>query len=257
MAAETAVITGASSGIGCELAKVFAQHGHPVVLVARSTDKLEQLAQELRSTFRVQALVLAADLTQSTAPERIAEDLRARKVNVDILVNNAGFAARGRFSDLDMQRQLDMIQVNVAAVAHLTRLFLPAMIERNLGGVLNVASIAAFLPGPLMAMYYASKAFVLSFTEALHEEVAGTNVHVCCLCPGPTSTGFAETAGAQDTVLFKFGADRADAVARFGYNALQKNEAVAIPGAKNKAGVIAGRFASRGMQRKIAMTFNR
>jgi short-subunit dehydrogenase len=250
------LIIGASSGIGWQLARIFAQHGHPVALVARSSDKLEKLAQELQSAFQVRALTIAADLTQSDAPVQIAESLRARDVNVDMLVNNAGFGLRGRFAELDTRRQLDMIQLNVTAVTHLTRLFLPGMIQRNLGGVLNVASTAAFQSGPLMAVYYATKGFVLSFTEALHDEVAGTGLHVTCLCPGPTSTGFAATAGAENANLFKYGVDRADAVARRGYDAFQKNEVLAIPGIRNQMGVLAGKLAPRGVVRRIAMTLN-
>lgn len=256
MAEQTALITGASSGIGCELAKVFAQHGHPVVLVARGKDKLEALAQELHSSYRVSALAITADLTQFDAPQKIAEQLRRRDLNVDILVNNAGFALRGRFAQLDLQRQLDMIQVNVAAVTHLTRIFLPAMLERNRGGIMNIASTAAFQAGPLMAIYYATKAFVLSFTEALHEEVAGTALRVTCLCPGPTETGFAAVAGAENSNLFNRGAGRPDLVAKTGYEALQKNQVVVIPGLMNNMGVLAGKLAPRSMTRRIAMTLN-
>ena len=256
MTEQTALITGASSGIGRELAKVFARHRHPVVLVARSTEKLEELARELHSNFRVPALTITADLAQSDAPAKIAEQIRQREVNVDILVNNAGFALRGRFAQLDLQRQLDMIQVNVAAVANLTRIFLPAMIQRDRGGVLNIASTAAFQSGPLMAIYYATKAFVLSLTEALHEEVAGTALRVTCLCPGPTETGFAAVAGAQNSNLFKRGADRPDLVARLGYEALQKNQVIAIPGLMNNLMVLSGHLTPRSMTRKVAMTLN-
>lgn len=254
MAEQIALITGASSGIGWELAKVFAQHGHPVVLVARSTEKLEQLAQELHSSFRVHAFAITADLAESDAPEKIAEELRRRDMRVDILVNNAGFALEGRFAQLDLRRQLDMIQVNVAAIAHLTRIFLPEMIRRNRGGVLNVASTAAFQAGPLWAIYCATKAFVLSFTEALHEEVAGTSLRVTCLCPGPTETGFAAVAGVENSTLYTWVAGRPDLVARFGYEALQKNQAVAIPGLVNNILALSVKLAPRSVARKVAMT---
>lgn len=254
MAEQIALITGASSGIGWELAKVFAQHGHPVVLVARSTEKLEQLAQELHSSFRVHAFAITADLAQSDAPEKIAEELRRRDMRVDILVNNAGFALEGRFAQLDLRRQLDMIQVNVAAIAHLTRIFLPEMIRRNRGGVLNVASTAAFQAGPLWAIYCATKAFVLSFTEALHEEVAGTSLRVTCLCPGPTETGFAAVAGVENSTLYTWVAGHPDLVARFGYEALQKNQAVAIPGLVNNILALSVKLAPRSVARKVAMT---
>lgn len=256
MAAQTALITGASSGIGWQLARVFAGQGHAVVLAARSTDKLETLAQELRAQFKAEASVLSADLTQADAPARMAAELHGRGIAIDYLVNNAGFGLQGRFAKLDASWQRDMIQVNVAAVANLTRELLPAMIERRRGGVLNVASTAGFVAGPLMAVYYATKAFVLSFTEALHEELAGSGVHATCLCPGPTATAFASTAGAQHSPLFRFGADRADAVARFAYAALMSNQAIAIPGIKNKLMVASSRLAPHALQRKLAMALN-
>jgi uncharacterized protein len=256
MAEQTVLITGASSGIGMELARVFAQHGHPVALVARGVDKLEELARELRSKHSIRAEVIGADLTQPSTPELISKTLTERNLTVDILVNNAGFGERGPFAQIDMQRQLDMIQVNITAVAHLTRLLLPAMIQRNVGGVLNVASTAAFQGGPNMAMYYATKAFVLSFTEALHEEVAGTNLHVSCLCPGPTHTGFVAAAHMEGVNLFKMGAENAEAVARVGYAAFQNNKAVAISGFKNKLTAFSTRLAPRAVARKIAQALN-
>jgi short-subunit dehydrogenase len=256
MVKQTACVTGASSGIGLQLAKVFAEHGHPVVLLARSTEKLEQLAQELRSRSNVRADVIATDLRQPSAPAHIAEELRRRNLTVDILVNNAGFGLRGPYAELDLQQQLDMIQVNITAMAHLTRLLLPGMIQRNAGGVMNVASTAAFQAGPHMAIYYATKAFVLSFTEALHEEVAGTNLRVTCLCPGPTHTGFAATARMEGVKLFKSGAQSAELVARVGYAAIQRNRAIAISGFKNQIGAFATRLTSRAVARKFAMTLN-
>src|SRR5450830_286750 len=162
------LITGASSGIVLELAKEFAQHGHSVLLLARSTQRLEQLTQELRTNFKVRAELVQADLSKPNAPAQVAEELNRRNLAVDILVNNAGFGLLGPYGKLDLQQQIDMIQVNVTALAHLTRLFLPGMIQRNFGGVLNVSSIAAYQAGPNMAIYYATKAFVLAFTEALH-----------------------------------------------------------------------------------------
>jgi len=247
MAEQTTLITGASSGIGLALAKVFAQHGHPVVLVARSTEKLEQLAQELQSNVRAE--VIAADLTQPGAPTQIIEELRRRKLTVDILVNNAGFGERGAYAGLDMQRQLDMIQVNITAVAHLTRLVLPGMIQRNAGGILNVASTAAFQAGPHMAMYYATKAFVLSVTEALHEEVSGTHLRVTCLCPGPTQTGFVAAAHMEGVNLFKMGAQSAGAVAQVGYEAFERNQAIVISGFKKQD---CGIYHAIGLARRFA-----
>lgn len=256
MAQQTALITGASSGIGMELAREFAKHGNSLVLVARGIDKLEELARELRSKHNVRAEVVGADLTQPSAPEQIIKSLAERNLTIDVLVNNAGFGERGPFAQIDMQRQLDMIQVNITAVAHLTRLLLPGMIQRNVGGVLNVASTAAFQGGPNMAMYYATKAFVLSFTEALHEEVDGTKLHVTCLCPGPTHTGFVAAAHMEGINLFKMGAESADKVAQVGYAAFQRNQAIAISGFKNKIGVFATRLGPRAVARKIAKMLN-
>src|SRR5674476_1175299 len=212
----TVLITGASSGIGLELAKEFAQHGHPVVLLARNTQRLEQIAQEIRTRFKVRTDVVGADLRQLNAPSQIVEELNQRNVTVDILVNSAGFGLLGPFGQLELQKQIDMLQVNISALAHLTRLFLPGMVNRDKGGVLNVASTAAFQAGPNMAMYYATKAFVLSFTEALHEEVSRTNLHVSCLCPGPTHTGFGAAANMENAKLFKFGTQSPEEVAKFG-----------------------------------------
>lgn len=256
MAQQTTLITGASSGIGMELARVFAQHGYALVLVARGVDKLEELARELRSKHNIRAEVVGADLTQPSAPEQIIKTLTERNVTIDVLVNNAGFGERGPYVQIDTQRQLDMIQVNITAVAHLTRLLLPGMIQRNVGGVLNVASTAAFQGGPNMTMYYATKAFVLSFTEALHEEVAGTNLNVTCLCPGPTHTGFVVAANMEGVKLFKMGAETAEAVAQVGYAAFQNNKAVAISGFKNKLTAFSTRLAPRAVARKIAKALN-
>lgn len=256
MAQQTTLITGASSGIGMELARVFAQHGHSLVLIARGVEKLEELARELRSKHNVRAEVIGVDLTQPSAPEQIVKTLTDRNLTVDVLVNNAGFGERGPFAQVDTQRQLDMIQVNITAVAHLTRLLLPGMIQRNAGGILNVASTAAFQGGPNMAMYYATKAFVLSFTEALHEEVAGTKVHVTCLCPGPTQTGFVVAAHMEGSNLFKMGAESAEAVAQVGYTTFQNNKAIAISGFKNKLTAFSTRLAPRAVARKIAKALN-
>jgi short-subunit dehydrogenase len=258
MKKHSVLVTGASSGIGFELAKQFASKGHSVVLSARTTDKLEQLAHTIRAEYGVQAHVIAADLTQLNAPEAITEELKRRHLQIDVLVNNAGFGLLGPYAQLDAQQQMAMIQVNVTALAYLTRLLLPGMIERNTGGILNVASTAAFQAGPNMAVYYATKAFVLSFTEALHEEVASTALHVCCLCPGPTITGFVEAAQmGADVNLFKFGAQSAMEVAQYGYQAFERNQTVAISGMKNRLLALSAKFSPRSVTRKIAMALNR
>jgi short-subunit dehydrogenase len=257
MAQHTVLVTGASSGIGMELARLFAQQGHNLVLLARGRKSLEALAQELQTQYRGSAQVLDADLCDPKAPTAIAQELEKRHIQIDVLVNNAGFGLLGPHATLDAQRQLDMLQVNITALVHLTRLLLPGMLERNTGGVLNVASTAAFQAGPNMAIYYATKAFVLSYTEALHEEVGGTALHVSCLCPGPTHTGFVEAAGMQGVGLFKLGAQSAQDVARVGFSAFQRNQTIAVSGFKNLAMVILGKFSPRYAARKIAQFLNR
>lgn len=251
MGTETALITGASSGIGLELARLFAQDKSRLVLVARSSDKLEQLADDLRRNQGVEALVVAKDLADAAAPQAIFDELKARAIDVDVVVNNAGFGSVGALAALPLQRQMDMIQVNVAALTHLTRLFLPGMIERSRGGILNVGSTAAFQPGPNMAVYYATKAYVLSLTEALAEELAGTGVKVTCLAPGPTATGFGADSGMQHSFLFKLGTIDARTVARHGYQGFRKGRVVVIPGLSNRLGALSVRLAPRLVVRKI------
>jgi hypothetical protein len=229
----TALVTGASGGIGEELARLFAADGHSLVLVARSRDRLERLAEELKGAHGVEARVLAADLARAEAPREIFEELSGASVRVDALVNNAGFGSYGLFAETDLGRELGLLQVNVVALTHLTKLFLPGMIERRRGYVMNVASTAAFQPGPLMAVYYASKAYVLSFSEALSNECGGTGVTVSALCPGPTHTGFVAAAGMSESKLFDRGAMSARAVAEAGYRGLFDGKAVVIPGLRN------------------------
>jgi short-subunit dehydrogenase len=253
---QTVLVTGASSGIGLELAKKFAQPGDTIVLVARGKEKLEKLAGELRRNYKVHAEVVEADLCNPSAPDEIVQELNRRQLDVDILVNNAGFGAMGPFAELDLQRQLDMVTVNVSAVVHLTRLLLPGMIARNSGGVLNVASTASFQAGPNMAIYYATKAFILSFSESLHEEVSGTKLHVTCLCPGPTDSGFVAAASMEGINLFKFGTQSAATVAHVGYIAFQRNQAIVVSGFKNKLIAWGAKFSPRSVARKIAMTLN-
>jgi short-subunit dehydrogenase len=257
MSERIALITGASSGIGLELAIQFAKHGSGVGLLARSTERLEHLSRKLSDEFKVRAEILAADLTRGEAPEEIAAELRNRGLTVDVLVNNAGFGRLGAYAASDLRRDLDMIQTNITALAHLTRIFLPEMIQRNSGGILNVASTAAFQAGPNMALYYASKAFVLSFTEALHEEVSGTGVRVTCLCPGPTDTGFEKANEMVGVKLFRVGVQSAAEVARVGYSAFCSNQAIAIPGIKNRALAFVAQVGARSVSRKVTKALNK
>lgn len=251
MAGETVLITGASSGIGLELAKLFAAHGSQLVLIARTQEKLAALADELRRQHRVDVRVLAKDLSDPAAPEQIVAELQAAGVQVDVLVNNAGFGAKGSFASLDARLQLDMIQVNVRAPTQLARLLLPGMLERRRGGILNVASTAAFQPGPNLAVYYATKAYLLAFSEAVAEEVRNRNVTVCCLAPGPTETNFAATAGMEKTLLFRMGVPGARQVAETGYRAFRRGRTLIVPGWRNRFGTLAVRLLPRIVIRKI------
>ena len=251
----TVLVTGASGGIGEQFARLFAAHHHDLILVARIEDKLQSLSAELARAHGIQSRSLAADLADPAAPPRLFEALQG--VAIDALVNNAGFGARGAFAEIGYQVEARMIQVNVAALAHLTRLCLPGMLARRNGKILNVASTAAYVPGPFMAVYYASKAFVLSFSEAIAEEVQGSGVTVTALIPGPTETNFAATAGNQDSRLFRTAAVMsAAAVARVGFDGLMAGKRVAIAGVGNRLTVFSTRLAPRTMLAKITSKLN-
>ena len=249
---ETVLVTGASSGIGLELAKCFAEDGARLVLTARNADALESLAAELHRAHATDAVVLPADLSLPETPEKIFQELEGRGVTVDVLVNNAGFGLWGRFAGLPLQRQLEMLQVNVTALVQLTGLFLPGMVQRRRGGILNVASVAGFLPGPGMAIYYASKAAVVSFTEALAREVAGTNVTATVLCPGPTVSNFGNVANFPEKVhLVRVSKMSAKAVARDGFRAFRRKRVLAVPGIQNRMIVLMTRCLPRRLTRKL------
>jgi uncharacterized protein len=250
---ETVLITGASSGIGLELAKCFAAEGSRLVLVARNTEALQSLAEELRRAHNVEASVLTADLSLPETPERIFRELQSRGIAVDVLVNNAAFGTWGRFTESPLQRQIDALQVNITALIHLTGLFLPEMLRRRRGGILNVASVAGFVPGPGMAIYYATKACVLSFTEALAEELDGTNVTVSALCPGPTITNFDKVAQINKAKRkIRMAKMSAEAVARYGIGAFRKRKVVAVPGLQNRLIIFIARCLPRCLVRKAA-----
>ncbi len=257
MAKETVLITGASSGIGEALAERFARDGARLILVARREDRMAQLKERLHRQFGTESLVHAADLSDPAAPAALFDALQAGGDLVDVLVNNAGFGGQGAVATQSMERQMSMIQVNVAALTHLTRLFLPGMIERGRGGVLNVASTAAFQPGPYMAVYYATKAYVLSFSEALAEEVRGSGVHVTCLAPGPTRSEFQETAGLQDAALFRYAVMNLDPVVDAAYKAFRKGRVLVIPGLLNRLGASASRVAPRRLVPRIVASLQR
>ena len=246
------VVTGASSGIGAELARVLAARGHSLVLTARREERLLALAAELRETDGVAAEALAFDLEDPAAPQALFAALEGRGLTIHTLVNNAGFGLRGRFAMLPFAEQAAMVEVNVAAVTKLARLFLPGMIERRQGGILNVASTAAFQAGPYMAVYYATKAFVLSLSEALHDEAKPHGVTVTALCPGPTESEFSDTAGLKDSRLFEAGVMSSAEVARAGIDGYEAGRAIVIPGTRNRAGALGSKFAPRSISRRIA-----
>ncbi len=242
----TAVITGASSGIGLEIARLFAADRHDVLLVARRESRLQEVAALLTREFGIAASFLAADLGAPGGARRVLEEIARRRLTVDALVNNAGFGLYGAFSESDPRATLEMVEVNVTSLTELSRGVLPSMVERRSGRILNVASTAAFLPGPLMAVYYATKAYVLSFSEALANELSGTGVTVTALCPGPTRTAFQERAGLSGSRLFA-GPLVGDArrVARAGYRGMVRGRRLVVPGLANKAMVQALRFSPR------------
>lgn len=244
------LVTGASAGIGEEFARQLAMAGHHLVLVARRLDRLEALASELQARHNIRVACIASDLSKADAAESLVAALQAQQIQVTGLINNAGFGDRGTVQDLPLQRQLDMIQVNVTSLVDLTWRLLPALKESANSFVINVASTAAFQAGPNMAVYYASKAFVLSFSEALHEELKRTGVAVSALCPGATDSEFASEANMSDTLLFKAGTMTTEAVVR---KALaSRRRAIVIPGLKNLLMIWLGKLSPRVVTRRLA-----
>ncbi len=247
-----ALVTGASSGIGLELARVLAAHGHDLLLVARRANLLQKMAQELELTYGGRAEVLTLDLSQPGAAERVVAELQARGRTVDVLVNNAGFSQHGLVAELPLDRLQAIVQVNVLALMDLTRLILPGMLTRKQGRVMNVASVVSFTPAPYAAVYAATKAFVLSFSEALAEELRDTGITVTALCPGTTATEFATTSGMTDTLAFRSGSMPAKTVAEIGYQGMMRGKTIVIPGWMNRLTVFSLRLSPRSLVAKIA-----
>ncbi len=254
----TALVTGASAGLGKELASLFSKDGHDVVIVARSKSKLEALAADLEKTNGTKVHVVAADLGDAGAPKAIFEETKKRGLQIDYLVNNAGFGSNGAFLELDLDREVQMIDVNITALTRLTHLYGRPMKERGFGRILNIASTAGFQPGPFMATYYATKAYVVMFSEALAYELDGSGVTVTCHCPGATATEFATTAGNDKSKLFqRSGVAAAKEVALHAYKAMHKGEILAVHGFLNSFGVAALRITPRSVVRSIAAGMNK
>ena len=248
----TALITGASSGIGLELAKVFAKDKINLVLVARSGEKLKQLATELEKQTGITVQILAKDLSNPTTAKEIYDWCKAQNITIDYLVNNAGFGDFGMFVESNWEKQLQMLNLNITTLTYLTHLFLPAMVNRKQGRVLNVASTAAFQPGPTMAVYYATKAYVLHFSEAIANEVANSGVTITALCPGATESGFQSAADMHESKLVKGKKlPSSKEVAEYGYKAMMKGKTVAIHGTMNYIMANTVRFTPRNLVVKI------
>lgn len=257
---KTVIITGATTGIGYELAKLFAIDKFDLVIIARNEIKLRQTAAELQKDYKVNVKIISKDLSDQNSAVEIYNEIIKENINVDILVNNAGFGAHGAFADSDLKNDVDMLNLNITSLVILNRLFLEEMKKKNSGKILNVASTAAFQPGPFMAVYYATKAFVLSFSEAVSEELSGTNVTVSCLCPGPTETEFQNRAGIGETKMMnrkKFTVMSAEEVALIGYESLMKGKRTIIPGLVNKSGAFLVRFLPRKLIAKITRSLHK
>lgn len=257
MNAGTALITGASSGIGLAFAEIFARDGWRPILVARSAERLTEIAADLKGRYGVDAIAIPVDLAQAGASERLFDEVERRGLAVEALVNNAGFATYGLFFELPLEDERQELQLNVVALTELTKLFMRPMLIRKRGRILNVASTAAFQPGPLMAVYYASKAYVLSFSEALSEELRGSGVTVTCLAPGATESGFSDRARAQESMLFKGRRlPTSMEVALAGYRAMLAGRRLVIPGAFNILSAFLPRLSPRGAVLKVARRLN-
>ena len=248
-----ALITGASTGIGRELAFLAAADGYDVVLVARTSASLETVAAEIAAKTARKTYVFPSDLSQPNAPRELYDAIAKAGLTIDVLVNNAGFGLLGKFWELPEGQQMQMVQLNMGALTHLSRLFLPGMIERRAGYILNIGSTAGFQPGPLMAIYYATKAYVMSFSEALHNEARQFGVNVCCLCPGATRTKFQKRANMTGTKLFEGShVMTAAEVARIGWKAMKQGKSTVVAGRLNATMAFLTRFAPRQMAAGIA-----
>lgn len=245
---KTALITGATSGLGYEFVQLLAKEQYNLIVVARNEEKLLSIKSEFPL---LNVTTIPMDLSKPGSVRKMVEEVQEKGLQVDVLINNAGFGLLGKFDELNVEKQLEMIQLNISALTELTHAFLPQMKKQKFGQIMNVASTAAFQPGPMMAVYYATKAYVLSFSEALVEELAGTGVTVTTLCPGATKTNFGSVANVEKTKMFSNAMD-ATTVAALGYNGMKNGKRVVITGSSNKIGATAAKFLPRSTAAKIA-----
>ncbi|WP_017380329.1 SDR family NAD(P)-dependent oxidoreductase [Paenisporosarcina sp. TG-14] len=245
---KTALITGATSGLGYEFVQLLAKDQYDLIVVARNEEQLVKIQAKFP---KVNVTSIAKDLSKTNAVKELVAEISEKQLHVDVLINNAGFGLLGKFDELNVAKQLEMIQLNITALTELTHAFLPEMKKQNSGKIMNVASTAAFQPGPMMAVYYATKAYVLSFSEALVEELAGTGVTVTTLCPGATKTNFGAVANVEQTKMFSKAMD-ASTVAVIGYQGMQQGKRVVITGSSNKVVAVAAKFLPRSATAKIA-----
>lgn len=251
------LITGATTGIGYELAKLYANDGNNLILVARDEEKLEKVKEELMLLYNINVYSISLDLSEDNSCEKLLNYVNKKNISVDILINNAGLGSFGYLSEIEIEKELNLIDVNVRALTELTKVFLPIMISHGDGAIMNVASTAAFCAGPKMATYYASKSYVLSFTEAIYEELKGTGIKVSCLCPGPVSTGFQDKAGIRKKESAKKALMTPKKVAEIAYRDFKKGKLIISPGFKNKVIIALNKIMPRSLSRKIILMMNK
>lgn len=250
------LITGATTGIGYELAKLYAKEGNNLILVARDEERLSEVKEEL-DLYNIKVYILSLDLSEDNSCEKVLDFVNKKNLSVDILINNAGIGSFGYLSETEMERELKLIDVNIRALTELTKIFLPTMISHGEGGIMNVASTAAFCAGPKMATYYASKSYVLNFTEALYEELKGSEIKVSCLCPGPVKTSFQEKSGIKKNEAAKKSLMTPKEVAEVAYKDFKKGKLIIIPGFKNKLIILLNKLIPRALSRKIILIMNK
>jgi short-subunit dehydrogenase len=249
---KTTLVTGSAHGIGYKLAYIFGRNNYNLVLVDKDAENLAIISEEFRQKFGVDVKILVKDLSVSTSPDEIFTELQKAGIKIDVLVNNAGIGTYGVFSETDLTQELKLLQINIVSLTHLTKLFLKDMINQGYGKILNVASVAAFQPGPLMAVYFASKAYVLSFSEAIANELEGTGVTVTTLCPGPTASEFQKAAAMEESKISHVNRMMTtETVAKIGYDSLMANKTIVIPGLRNKILAKSINFAPRKIVTKV------